>query len=124
MEDEGRDIWCINLSLRKHLASMWPRQEQKSHLGWLDALFCEFCEEEGEGDDASNVDAFWGCLGGAENVANAEVVEDRLAHVWSMFRSDWTTDCLSNLSRTEILWMTLSKEWGGALTMATTASLS
>ena len=85
VEDEERDTWHINLSLRKHFASMWPRREQKSHLRWLDALFCEFCEEEGEGDDAGNVDTFWGRLGGAEDAANAEVVEDKLVHVWSMF---------------------------------------
>ena len=32
-EDDGEGIWCIDFSLRKHLASMWPRREQKSHLG-------------------------------------------------------------------------------------------
>ena len=58
VEGEGRDTWRINFSLRKHFASMWPRQEQKSHLGWLEALFCKFCEEEEEEDDAGNVDAF------------------------------------------------------------------
>jgi hypothetical protein len=24
VEDEGRDIWCIKVFLRKHLASIWP----------------------------------------------------------------------------------------------------
>jgi hypothetical protein len=58
VEDEGRGIWHINFSLRKHLASMWPRREQKSHLGQLEALFCEVWEEEDEEDDAGKVDMF------------------------------------------------------------------
>ena len=124
VEGEGGDIWCINFSLRKHFTSMWPRQEQKLHLGQLEALFCKVCEEEGEEDDAGNVDAFWRHLGGAEDAANAEVVEDKFVHVWSIFQSDWTTDCLSNLSRTEMVRTMLSKEWGSALMMAMTASSS
>ena len=31
-----------------------------------------------------------------EDAAKAEVVEYRFARVWSMLRSDWMTDCLSN----------------------------
>ena len=124
VEDEGGDIWRINFSLRKHFTSVWPRREQKSHLGRLEALFCEFYEEEGQGDDAGNVDVFWRCLGGAEDAVNAEVVEDKFAHVWSIVRSDWTTDCLSNLSRTEMVRATSSKEWRSALMMAMTASSS
>jgi hypothetical protein len=58
VEDDKEGIWLINFSLRKHLASIWPRREQKSHLGRLEALFCEFWEEEGEEDDADNGDAF------------------------------------------------------------------
>ena len=122
--DEGRDIWRINFSLRKHLASMWPRREQKSHLGRLGALFCEFWEEEGEEDDAGAVDAFCERLGAPEDAAKAEVVEERLARVWSMLRSDWITEGLSNLSRTEMVRTTSSKEWGSALMMAMTASSS
>ena len=57
-EDNGEGIWHINFSLRKHLASMWPRREQKLHLGRLEALFCEFWEEEGEEDNGCNRDAF------------------------------------------------------------------
>ena len=88
VEGEERDTWRINFSLRKHFTSMWPRQEQKSHLGWLEALFCKFCEEEGEEDDAGNVDALWRCLGGAEDAAKVEVVEDKFAHVWFIFQSN------------------------------------
>ena len=104
--------------------SVAKAREQKSHLGRLEALFCEFCEEEGQGDDAGNVDVFWRRLGGAEDAANAEVVEDKFACVWSIVRSDWTTDCLSNLSRTEMVRATSSKEWRSALMMAVTASSS
>jgi hypothetical protein len=57
MEDDREGIWCINF-LRKHLASIWPRHEQKLHLGQLEALFYEFWEEKGEEDDADNEDAF------------------------------------------------------------------
>ena len=58
VEDDREGIWCINFSFRKHLASMWPRHEQKSHLGRLEALFYEFWEEEGVEDNADNGDAF------------------------------------------------------------------
>jgi len=88
VEVDGRDIWRISFSLRKHLASIWPFREQKSHFERLGALFCEFWEEEGEGEDAADVDAFWERLAGAEDAAKAEVVEDKLARVWSMFQSD------------------------------------
>ena len=50
-------------------------------------------------EGAGDVDVFCERLGGAADAAKAEVVEERLARMWSMFRSDWTTDCLSNLSR-------------------------
>ena len=100
-------------------------REQKSHFGRLGALFCEFWdEEEGEDEGAGDVGAFWERLDGAEDAAKAEVVEERLARVWSMFRRDWITDCLSNLSRTEMVCTTSSKEWGSALMMAMTASSS
>jgi hypothetical protein len=48
-DDEGEAIWCISFSLRKHLASLWPRREQKSHLGRL-PLFWEV------GDGVEEVD--------------------------------------------------------------------
>jgi hypothetical protein len=48
-------------------------------------------------------------LGGAEDAENAEV-EERLAHVWSMFQSTWMTEGLSNLSRTKMVHTTSSKE--------------
>ena len=122
--DEGRDIWRINFSLRKHFASKWPRCKQKSHLGQLEALFCEFWEEEGEEEDAGAVDAFCDCLGAPVDAAKAEVVEERLVCVWSMLWSDWITDGLSNLSRTEMVHTMSSKEWGSALMIAITASSS
>ena len=106
------------------MASVWPRREQKSHLERLEALFCEFCDEEGEGEDADDEDTFWEHLGGAEDAAKAEVVEDRFVRMWSMLRSDWMTDCLSNLSRMEMVLTTSSKDCGSALMMAITASSS
>jgi hypothetical protein len=60
--------------------------------------------------DAEGVDAFCEALGGAADAENAEDVEDILIRVWSMFRSDWITDGLSNLSRTEMVRTTSSKE--------------
>jgi len=63
-------------------------------------------------------------LGIPEDVAKAEVVEERLACVWSMLQRDWITEGLSNLSRTEMVLTTLSKEWGSTLMIAITASLS
>jgi hypothetical protein len=50
-------------------------------LGQLEALFYEGWDEKDDDDDAGNVDAFWGCLGGAEDTAKAEVVEDKFTHV-------------------------------------------
>ena len=91
---------------------MWPRREQQLYLERLEALFCEFCDEEGEGEDADDEDAFWEHLGGAEDAAKAKVIEDRVARVWSMLRSDWITDCLSNLSRTEMVCTMSSKDCG------------
>ena len=88
VEDEGRDIWHISFFLRKHFTSIWPFHEQKSHLEPLEALFHDGWDEEVEEDDAGDVDAFCECLAGAEDAAKAEVVEDKLARVWSMFRSD------------------------------------
>jgi len=67
---------------------MWPFQEQKSHLEPLEALFRNGWDEEVEEDNAGDVDAFCKRLAGAEDAAKAEVVEDKLAHVWSMFQSD------------------------------------
>ena len=52
----------------------------------------------------------------------AEVVPDKLLRVWSMFLSDWITDCLSNLSKTEMVCTTSSKEPGSTLMIAITAS--
>ena len=66
----------------------------------------------------------WERLEADEVAANAELVEDKLTRVWSMFRSDWMTDGLSNLSRIEMVLTTSSKEWGSALMMAMTASSS
>jgi hypothetical protein len=96
-------------------------------LGRLEPLFCKLEDENEEGvltepdDDEGDV-----CerLEGDDNAENAEVVEDKLVRVWSMFRSDWMTDGLSNLSRIEIVLTTSSNEWGSALMMAMTASSS
>ena len=62
----------------------------------------------GEGTDDD--DDFAGALCEAEDAANAEEVEERLPRVWSMFRSDWTTDAFSNLSKIEIVLTTSSKD--------------
>ena len=70
------------------------------------------------------MDAFCECLGAPEDAAKVEVVEERLACVWSMLQRDWTTEGLSNLSRTEMVLTMLSKEWGSALMIAITASSS
>ncbi len=51
-------------------------------------------------------------------------VPERLEQVCSMFLRDWMTDCLSTLSRTEMVQITSSKECGSALMMAMTASSS
>ena len=37
VEGEEDEIWRISFFLRKHLASTWPRREQKLHLG----RFCD-----------------------------------------------------------------------------------
>ena len=58
----------------------------------------------------ADVEGFWEALGGAEDAENVEEVEERLAHVWSMFWSAWMTEGLSNLSRTEMVHTTSSKE--------------
>jgi hypothetical protein len=71
-----------------------------------------------------DVGGLWEGLDGLEDAENAEVVVDKLLRVWSMFRSDWITDGLSNLSRMEMVLTTSSKEWGSALMMAMTASSS
>ena len=127
VEGEGDEIWCISFSLRKHLASTWSRQEQKSHLGqfwdflafWSDV---EGNEEVADGDVAG--DDFGKGLCDAGSAENAVDVPDSLERVWSMFRSNWITDYLSNLSRTEMVLTTSSKEWGSTLMMAMTASSS
>jgi hypothetical protein len=79
---------------------------------------------EEEGGEGVNDDGFCEGLGDAEDAANAELVEERLVRVWSMFRRDWSTDGLSNLSRMEMVLTTSSKEWGSALMIAITASSS
>ena len=61
-------------------------------------------------------------MGEADCAENAVEVPDRLEHIWSMLQRDWITDCLLNLSRTEMVLTTSSKEWGSALMMAMTAS--
>ena len=66
----------------------------------------------------------WERLEADEDTANAELVEDKLTCVWSMFRSDWMTDGLSNFLRMEMVLTMSSKEWGSALMMAMTASSS
>ena len=78
--------------------------------------------DEGVADGVIAGDDFGMGLCDAGSAENAVDVPDRLEHVWSMFRSDWITDCLSNLSRTEMVLTTSSKEWGSALIMAMTAS--
>ena len=90
----------------------------------LGALFCEFWDDKEEEEGAGDVGACWECLDGAEDAVKAEVVEERLVCVWSMFQRDWTTDCLSNLSRTEMVHTISSKEWGSTLIMAMTTSSS
>ena len=106
------------------MASMWPEREQKSHLGRLEALFCDVEELGEEWEDADDVEGLCESLDGPEDAENAEVVEERLMRVWSMFRSDWMTDDLSNLSRIEMVLTISSKECGSALMMAITASSS
>jgi hypothetical protein len=59
-----------------------------------------------ECDRVDDDDDFCGSLGDAKDAANVKVVEARLLHVWSMFRSDWTTDAFSNLSRIEMVLIT------------------
>jgi hypothetical protein len=63
-----------------------------------------------EYDGVDDDDDFCGGLTEAEDAANAELVEARLLRVWSMFRSDWTTDAFSNLSKIEIVLTTSSKD--------------
>ena len=103
---------------------MWPEREQKSHLGRFEALFCDVEELGEEWEDADDVEGLCEGLDDPEDAENAEVVEERLMRVWSMFRSDWMTDDLSNLSRIEMVLTTSSKECGSALMMAMTASSS
>jgi hypothetical protein len=96
-------------------------------LGQLEPLLCELGDENEEGvltePDGDEGDV---CerLEGGDDAANAEVVEDKLVCVWSMLRSDWMTDGLSNLSRIKMVLTTSSNEWGSALMMAMTASSS
>ena len=79
-------------------------------------------EEVADGDVAG--DDFGKGLCDAGSAENAVDVPDRLERVWSMFWSNWITDYLSNLSRTEMVLTTSSKEWGSTLMMAMTASSS
>ena len=70
-----------------------------------------------EVEEVGGVDlGLWGALkhdlGGADEAEMAAEVPERLERVWSMFLSDWMTDCLSNLSRTEMVLTTSSKECG------------
>jgi hypothetical protein len=123
-EDDGEAIWRMSFSLRKHLASVWPRREQNSHFGQLEPLFCEFWEEGKEDDEEGDEGSLDDDLEVLDEAEKAEVVPARFERVCSMFLSDWITDCLSNLSRTEIVRMTSSKECGSALMMAITASSS
>ena len=99
--DEGEVIWLISFSLRKHLASIWPRREQKSHL-WRLALPCELAddveEEEREGEVNDAWESFWDGFCEVESTEKDVDVLERLVCIRSMFRSDWMTDCLSNLS--------------------------
>ena len=121
VENDGEAIWHINLSFTKHLASIWPRQEQKLHFKWfwglLDTSWVEFDENENEL-------GFCEPLCEADCAENAVEVPDRLERIWSMLQRDWTTDCLSNLSRTEMVLTTSSNEWGSTLMMVMTASSS
>ena len=79
---------------------------------------------EGVADEDEAGDDFGMGLCDTGSAENAVDVPDKLECIWSMFRSDWMTDCLSNLSRTEMVLTTSSKEWGSALMMAMTASSS
>ena len=74
--------------------------------------------------EVGNKDVFCDALCEDEDAANAEVVEPMLIRVWSMLRSDWITEGLSNLSRMDMVRTTSSKHWGSALMMAITASSS
>ena len=84
-----------------------------------------FSHDGGVSKRSSPGDDFGMGLCDAGSAENAVDVPDRLERVWSMFWSNWMTDCLSNLSRTaEMVLTMLSKEWGSALMMAMTASSS
>ena len=72
-------------SLRKHLASVWPRQEQKSHLERPVAVGVELGVEEVFGEVEG---ALEGDLEGLDDAENAEEVSERLEQVWSMFLRD------------------------------------
>ena len=74
----------------------------------VDAIAGEGDEGVADGDETG--DDFGKGLCDAGSAENAVDVPDRLERVWSMFRSDWITDCLSNLSRTEMVLTTSSKE--------------
>jgi len=120
VKDKGKVIWLVYFVLRKHLALIWPRQEQKSHLGWL-PLFCklegdvENKEWKGEKDDTWR--SFWDAFYKIESTEKVIDIPESLVCIWSMFRSNWMTDCLSNLSRTEMVHIMTLKEWGNALMM-------
>jgi hypothetical protein len=67
-------------------------------------------EDKAPKEGANDADDFSDALDEAKDAANAEEVEGRLLHVWSMFWSDWITDAFSNLSRIEIVLTILSKD--------------
>ena len=70
-----------------------------------------------EEPDWGDVDGLGHDLEGADVAENADEVPDRLEWVWSMFLSNWMTDCLSNLSRTDMVLTTSSNECGSSLMM-------
>ena len=72
-------------SLRKHLASVWPRREQKSHLERPEAVGVELGVEEVFGEVEG---ALKRGLEGVDDAENAEEVPERLERVWSMFLRD------------------------------------
>ena len=85
--------------------------------GWIDDGNDEDDEDEAELGFCDTLDE-------GNCAENALEVPDRVERVWSILRRDWSTDCLSNLSRTDMVLTTSSKKWGSALMMAMTTSSS
>ena len=65
-------------SLRKHLASVWPRREQKSHLERREAVGVVMGVEDLFGEVEGDLKR---CLEGLDDAENAEEVPERLEAV-------------------------------------------